>query len=217
MNRDTTHIESDESRRSILKKGALSVGALTVGGVGTAAAQEDDGGFFDDDDDGEIFDDQWRKALMYVGQARPGKRFVITSPVIDWTPDIGEIQDNIWSNYNTRTMRYLNSDEQHLFWVAHEAEIPEYDDEAGYVVDPEGDTGPNNSPQPEVYSMHSEWTPLGGDAAYITLNFTPVGEDEEDTLLETEDWWRDDDDEVDVGGNATNTTNATNATGNLTE
>lgn len=224
MDRDLTDVSNDQSRRSILKKGALSVGALALGASGTAAAQngDDDGGFFDDDNDGEIFDDQYRKALMYVGQARPGKRFVITSPVIDWTPDIGEIQDNIWSNYNTRTMRYLNSDEQHLFWVAHEADIPEYDSSEGYVVDAEGDTGPNDTPQPEVYEMHAEWTPLGGDAAYMTLNFTPADEDTEDDLLDTEDWWLDDDDDDTAGnggvtGNATGnggvTGNATNQTG----
>lgn len=202
MDRELTDIGSDESRRSILKKGALSIGALAVGASGPVAAQNQG-------DDDDVFDDQeYDKGLMYVGQARPGARFVISSPVLDWNPDIEEIQDNVWSEYNTRVIRYLNTDEQVLFWQAHEAEVPDFSPEAGYVVDAEGATGPNQTPQPEVFRMHTEWSPFG-DAAFVTVNFTPVGEDEQQDLLDDDDWWIDDDDDGVGDGGVTG-----NATGN---
>jgi len=88
--------------------------------------------------------------------------------------------------------RYLNTGQRAQFFMAEEAEVPEFDQEAGYVVDAEGDTTEQGTPQPEVFRMHQEWAPFGA-SRLATVNFTPVGEDEEDALLETEDWWIDGD------------------------
>lgn len=186
---DVSKFVSDESRRSVLKKGALATASAGVLGASadSVAAQEDD------DDDADDGTDDWQKALLNVGQARPGRNFIITAPVLDWSPDVEEIEDNVWSDYNTRVIRYLNSDEQVLFWVAQEAELPEYSEENGYVVDAEGDTADDGTPQPEIYQMRREFSPFG-DAAYVTVNFAPVGEDDEDGILEMDDWWLDDDD-----------------------
>lgn len=215
MDTDITELLDDQSRRSVLKKGAVSVGALSLGaGAATAQSGEEgtNGGNQTGTDGEDGLGDEFQKALMYVGQARPGSRFVITSPVIDWTPQIEEIRDNIWSNYNTRVARYLNTDEQVMFWVAQEAELPEFDEQVGYVVDAEGDTSQGGTPQPEVYQFHTEWSPFG-DAAFVTVNFAPVGEDEEDDFLDLDDWWLDDGDDTSANGG---TDGGTNGGGNAT-
>jgi hypothetical protein len=179
---DVSNFVSDESRRSVLKKGALATAGAGIVGASadSVAAQEGEG---TESPEGS------QTALMNVGQARPGRHFVVTSPVIDWLPDVEEIQDAVWGDYNTRVIRYLNSDEQFLFWVAQDAELPEYDEQAGYVVDAEGDTAEDGTPQPEVYEFHREFSPFG-DSAYVTLNFAPIDESEEDQILQLEDWWQ---------------------------
>ncbi|WP_225333197.1 hypothetical protein [Halomicrobium urmianum] len=171
---------TDPTRRSVLKKGAAATAGLglTAAGSGSAAAQ-------DDGDDDIIDDREWDKAIIPAGQFQPRSRFIITSPVLQWNPRVEEIRDNVWSEYNTRAIRYLNSNEHVLFWQAQDAEVPEFDQEAGYVVDAEGDTFQDDTPQPEVFRMHSEGA-LFGDSGYVTINFTPVGEDEEDQLFNDE-------------------------------
>ncbi len=179
-------LTGDSSRRSVLKTGALTTAGLTLTGVGSAAAQQDDG----------IVDGESDKALMFADQFNPNSRFVITSPVIEWNPNVQEVRDADWSEYNTRMIRYLNTGQRAQFFMAEDAEVPEYDQQAGYVVDAEGDTQQGN-PQPEVFSMEQEWAPFGA-SRLVTVNFSPVGEDEEDDLLDDEDWWLDGD-----GGTAT--------------
>lgn len=188
MTEEPTLFESfvnGSTRRSVLKSGTLATAGLALGS-GTASAQ----------DDGDTLDTQeWDKAIMPLSQFHPASYFVITSPVIRWQPRVPEIRDNVWSEYNTRAIRYLNTDETSLFWQAQDAEVPEYDQQAGFVVDAEGDTGPNNTPQPEVFRMRAEYSPFGA-TGFVTVNFTPVGEDEEDSLLGNEDWWYADDEDA---------------------
>ncbi|WP_226012051.1 hypothetical protein [Halomicrobium salinisoli] len=169
---------ADPTRRSVLKKGAAATAGLglTAASSGSAAAQDDD----------EVLEDQeWDKAIMPAGQFQPRSRFIITSPVLQWNPRVEEIRDNVWSEYNTRAIRYLNSNEHVLFWQAEDAEVPNFNQEAGYVVDAEGDTFQDGNPQPEIFRMHSE-SALFGDSGYMTVNFTPVGEDEEDQYFNDE-------------------------------
>lgn len=152
------------------------------------------------DDDDDVLDDQeWDKAIMQTNAFRPRAKFIITSPVLQWVPNAEDIRDNVWSEYNTRAIRYLGDPNRYFWWQAQEAEVPNFNQDAGYVVDAEGDTGPNNTPQPEVFRMRDE-SSLFGDEGFMTVNFTPVGEDEEDALLEQDDWWLDDEDEEDDVG-----------------
>ena len=212
-------LTGESTRRSVLKSGALATAgaSLATGGV---AAQEGDGAG-DGAGDGVGDGQNWMKGILPAAQFRPSARFIITSPVIEWTPNIAEIQDNVWSEYNTRAIRYLNSNEQVLFWQAQDAQVPEFNQQAGYVVDSAGDVGPNNTPQPEIYRMNTEYAPFG-TSGYVTVQFSPVREDEEDDWLDNDDWWYADDEEAaglgdDVinGGNG-NTTPIENGTNNST-
>lgn len=171
-------LTGESTRRSVLKSGALATAGAGLAGASTggAAAQDDD----------DVLDNQeWDKAIIAAAHFQPASRFIITSPVLQWDPNVEEIEDNIWSEYNTRAIRYLNQNEQVFFWQAHEAEIPNFNQEAGYVVDAEGDTFQDGTMQPEIFRMHSEGS-IFGDSGYVTVNFTPVGEDEEDAFFDDE-------------------------------
>lgn len=179
-----------DSRREFMKKGAAATAGAGVlaSGTGSVAAQTDD-------NDDEFDDQEWDKAIIAASHFQPRSRFVITSPVLKWSPSVDEIQDNVWSEYNTRMIRYLNTNEQVPYWQAHEAEVPDFDQKAGYVVDAEGETGPNNTPQPEIFRMHPEGS-IFGASGFVTVNFTPVSEDEQDDLLDDDDWWYEDDEDA---------------------
>ncbi|WP_136716316.1 hypothetical protein [Halorientalis salina] len=186
MTEDNDLLESfmdGSTRRSVLKTGTLATAGLALG-TGTATAQEDDG-------DGGGLGEEYDKALMFADQFNPNSKFVISSPVLQWNPNVQEVREAAWSEYNTRMIRYLNTGQRATFFQAEAAEVPEFDQEAGYVVDAEGDTSEQGTPQPEVFDMHQEWAPFGA-SRLVTVNFTPVGEDEEDALLEQEDWWTQD-------------------------
>ncbi|QLH84231.1 hypothetical protein [Halosimplex pelagicum] len=181
----------EESRRSVMKKSALAAaGTAAASGAGVAAAQDDDG------DDAGVQDSQ--KALLFTDSVRPRADFVVTSPVVEWVPHVEEVRDNVWSDYNTRMIRYLGTGERATIFVAEEAELPEYDEEAGYVIDDAGDTADDGTVQPEVFTIDPEFTLFDTDGWLTTINFSPVGEDEEDDLLDNEDWWLADD-EGDTG------------------
>jgi hypothetical protein len=210
MTEDNDLLESfmdGSTRRSVLKTGTLATAGLALG-TGTATAQDDDGDV--------VGNQEWDKAIMPVSQFHPASRFVITSPVIRWQPNVSAIQDNVWSEYNTRTIRYLNTNETSLFWQSHRAEVPEFNDQAGFVVDAEGETGPNDTPQPEVFRMRSEGSFLG-DSGYVTVQFTPVGEDEQQDLLDDDWWYADDEDAIgldDINGDGTTQDGTTTTGGN---
>ncbi|MFB6179366.1 MAG: hypothetical protein ABEI77_06550 [Halorientalis sp.] len=180
MTDDSPSFESlldDSTRRSVLKTGSLAAAGLSVIGSGTAAAQNGNGGV----------DQASDKALLFADEFNPNARFVITSPVIRWVPKVEQVRDADWSDYNTRMIRYLNTGQRATFFMAEAAEVPEFDQDAGYVVDAEGDTT-QGTPQPEVFQMNQEYAPFGA-SRLVTVNFRPVGEDEEDRLLGNEDWW----------------------------
>ncbi|WP_226483164.1 twin-arginine translocation signal domain-containing protein [Natrinema amylolyticum] len=175
--RDLVLSNSDDSRRSFMKKGALATGALALGASGTATAQEDDGVFGD-------LDDAW-KALIQVDNFHPNARFTFVSGVIEWSPNYGDVQDSWFSDYNTYQIRWLNTDEVVPLYVAHDANIGEYDEELGFIPDADDDQN-----QPQLFEMNQEWTPFSDNNRLITVNASPVGEDEEDNILDTEDWWQ---------------------------
>ena len=198
--------DGESTRRSVLKSGALATAAAGLVGAsaGGAVAQESDGT--------AGAGRNWMRAIMSTAQFRSRSRFIITSPVLDWSPDVAGIQNNVWSQYNTRVIRYLNTNQQGLFFQAQDAQVPEFDQQAGYVVDGEGDTAPNGTPQPEIYRMNARFGPLG-TSGYVAIQFRSVSENEEDDWLDNNDWWHAGTDEDAVGlgddvlgggGNATN-------------
>lgn len=175
-------ISSDETRRSFLKKGAVATaGATAASGVASAQNDDDDDGI----DVGGDLDDNW-KALIFASNFHPEARFAIVSDVVEWTPNYGDVRDSWFSDYNTRQIRWMNTGEIVSLFVAHEANVGEYDDDLGFITDPDDDQN-----QPQLFEMNREWTPFGDNPRLVTVNVSPVGEDTEDGILENDDWWQD--------------------------
>lgn len=178
------------SRRSFLQKGAVGSGiaALGIGGAGLSVGQEgtDDGtetGTETETPDGESA--EGGKALMFNDEFRPGSQFRVKSPVVEQNPDVrGVEQGAIFSEYNTRIIEYLNTDEDVYFFPAQDAEVE----------------------QGVVYELHDNFTLFDDDAAdsgVIDVRFSPVDEDEilfpgDDNRLDPQD----DFDIIEGGGKA---------------
>lgn len=153
------------SRRSFLQKGAVGSGvaALGLGGMGLTGGQEDDetdtpsGDSETDTPSGESA--EGGKALMFNDEFRPGAQFRVKSPIIEQNPDVrGVEQGDIFSEYNTRIVEYLNTDEDVYFFPAHDAEVE----------------------QGVVYQLSDNFTLFEDDAAdsgIIDVRFNPVDEE----------------------------------------
>lgn len=154
------------SRRSFLQKGALASAAAAVGlgGIGLSGAQDgDDGNETETPDEtatpeGETA--EGGKALMFNDEFRPGAQFRVKSPVVEQNPDVMGVEEgNIFSEYNTRIIEYLNTDEDIYFFPAQDAEVE----------------------QGVVYELHDNFTLFDDDAAdsgVIDVRFEPVAEDD---------------------------------------
>ena len=146
---DENSLLGSDSRRSFIKKGVLSTGALALGlgGSGAAAGQTDGG-------------EGGGKAVMYNDEARPGAQFRVISPVIEQNPEIdGAEGGDLWSEYNTRRIEYLNTKEQAYFFPANDAEVQEG----------------------QVYELEQNFTlfdGFGNNEGLVTVSFASVPEDE---------------------------------------
>lgn len=172
---ETVRSRLTDSRRSFIKKGALATGALALGASGNAAAQRGSG----------QFEDEGWQALTFIDNFHPNARFSFVSGVVEWVPNYGDVRDSFFTDYNTYQIRWLNTDEVVPLFVAEDADIGEYDSDLGFV--PDADDDPD---QPQLYQMNQEWTPFGDNERLITVNANPVNEDDEDDILETQDWWQ---------------------------
>lgn len=186
-------IADEESRRSFMKKGALATVGVGAMASGTAAAQNGQQDETDRVADSLEEGEGW-KALLFVDNFHPAGQFTIVSDVIDWVPNYGEINGSWFSDYNTRQIRWQNTDEVVSLFVAQDADIGEFDPNLGFVTDDDDDAN-----QPQLYEMNREWTwtPLDDSSRLITVNVSPVSEEEEDAIFENEDWWQ----EPGTGGN----------------
>jgi len=164
-----------ETRRSILKKGALATGAAAGiagcsaldGEEGPAAGTDTDGGAGEGplgegtEPDGEgAVEAGSGKALMFADEFRGGAQFRVTSPVIEHQPEVEGVEDgSVWSDYNTRVVEYVNTQEDVLFFPAEDAEITEG----------------------RVYELHDNFTWLSddaGDQGVVDVKFTDVGQEQ---------------------------------------
>lgn len=109
----------------------------------------------------------------------------MVSDVVDWVPNYGAINGSWFSDYNTRQIRWQNTDKVVSLFVAQDANIGEYDENLGFVTDDDDDAN-----QPQLYEINREWTwtPLDDSSRLITVNVSPVSEEEEDAIFENEDW-----------------------------
>ena len=194
----------DTSRRSVLKKGGLlaMAGGVLGASSGSAAAQADDA-------DGEPFDEDLfvqnnsMSGLIFRDQWEPNNLFTVASPVLDFEPDVNEVEDNIWNNYNSRSIRILGTDEHTLFFPQNSAALGPYDDAFGYVVDddfvnennneilvggnPIGDDGGADNSElsqlrPTFYAWNRESSLFGDSNNLLSVQFSPVPEDQEEAI-----------------------------------
>lgn len=176
-----------ESRRSVLKKGAFASGALALGGMGTATGQETP-----EDDDGLLDDDLGGEALINTGNFYPNAHFTFESGVINWVPNVPDVRDSVWADFNTYQIRWLNTNNINPLWVAHDANVGEYDEDLGFVPDADDDAD-----RPQVWEMEQDFAPFGDNEYLMEVEFSPVDEDEADAILDNDDWWQDVTDEDD--------------------
>lgn len=125
------------SRRTVLKAGGITLAGtgLAASGLGTAGAQnqQDDG--FDPDAD-YFVEGESMEGLMFQNAFVPGGLFTIASPVIDFTPDVDEVQDELFDSYNMRTIRYVRPNTRNVsLFPDDEASIGPFEEEFGFVVD----------------------------------------------------------------------------------
>lgn len=195
MFNDTTigaTITGDESRRSFLKKSAVASVAVGTGVLGTGVGGAQD---FD-------LDDEW-EALVFADNFHPEARFTFVSGVVEWTPNYGDVRDSWFADYDTYQIRWLNTDEIVPLFVAQGANVGEFDQELGFIPDADDDAD-----QPQLFEMERDWSPFGDNPRLAAVEASPVDEEEEDQILENEDWWQTGGNETTTGGNQT----ATNAT-----
>jgi uncharacterized protein YxjI len=101
---------SSDTRRTFLKKSALTSGALMLGlsSAGTAAAQNGGG-----------------EGLMYTNEFNGEALFRVISPVLEQNPEVDTDDDIFDEEYNSRKIMYLNTDEQVYLFPTQDAEIQE--------------------------------------------------------------------------------------------
>lgn len=167
---DDTGLLGHESRRSFLKKGAVATGvAVGLAGCSENGAPDEEGAAGDTPTGtaGGNVEEDGGKALMFNSEFRGGAQFRVVSPVIEQHPDVeGVQQGDVWSEYDTRIIEYLNTDEDVTFFPAHDAEVE----------------------QGQVYELHDNFTWFGDDTndeGIIDVRFNPVNEDE---AFDDEDW-----------------------------
>lgn len=161
---------SRETRRSFLTKGALAAGAAVgLAGCSQLRGQEApaNGTATDSPTGTDAPGKGGGKALMFNTEFRGGAQFRVVSPVIEQRPDVEGVQeDDVFSEYNTRVIEYLNTDEDVTFFPAHDAQVQ----------------------QGRVYELHDNFTLFSdetNDAGIIDVRFTRVGEQQ---AFDPDDW-----------------------------
>ena len=190
------------TRRSAMKMGALGASGLVFGlaGTGSAAAQESDQQNAQQDDDDLFVNEEQIDAAMYIGDFNPNGEFVITSDVIEWTPNVNENIQGVFDQFNTHMIKYQNSNRQAQLFIAADAELPPFNSQLGYVVDDDENYGSNEQPQPEVYTVRQDAQFFdNANQSLINVTVSPLEENNEDDILDFTDragggdgwfdWW----------------------------
>ena len=201
-----THDRIDGSRRSVLRTGALaSVGlGLGLGGsaVRSASAQEGEDEVFEDDVIGDpswFQEDEAMEAVMYREAWVPNGLFTIASPVLEFQPDIAWAGGDFSDEYNSRSIRYMGTNEHVLFFPADDAALGPFEEGFGYVVDddfvendqivvdgqPVGgelDDQELSALRPTIFIMSRYSDSLDGNNYLATVGFSPVPEQVEERV-----------------------------------
>ena len=168
----TEHTDTGEpSRRTILRRtlaGGLALGAGTGRALGA------------DSNAARAQGDQTRQfqALIFAGSFHPGARFEVTSDVLNYTPVVPE-GAAAFGDYNSRVIKYTNTNERALFFPANDAEV-----QRGDVYEFSGSIQPVN---PELSDQVWQVTfgPAGGAATTEGGQTTDAGGETTGTADET--------------------------------
>lgn len=178
----------DASRRPRSKKDAHSKeGALTTAGEGmttsgTAAAQMDE----NEGDDDEISDVNRFRVAMFQSDFRGGGRFIITSSVIEWTPDVPVNLGGSLTAFNTHIAAYLNTVARFPLFIAQEANVEaRFDKSVGYFVDQDEFDETDGFLEPAVYQLENRFSFYGETDRIITAYAYRVEEEVEEGLFES--------------------------------
>lgn len=174
-------IVDDESRRSFMKKSALTTAATGLAASGTVAAQEDGGNEEDDDDD--IQNNQRIPVSLFQNDFRGGARFMLTSSVIEYSPNVPQNIGGTHTGYNTHMATYLNTAERFPIFVAQSVNLDaSYNEDTGWFVD-DADQG---SIQPAVYELQNEFSFYEETDQIVTAHAYTLEEDVEDNIFNAE-------------------------------
>lgn len=184
----TEGVFDEMTRRSAMKKGAVGAGGLALGlaGTGSAAAQQNESAQQDDDD--LFVNEETIDAAMYIGDFNPNGEFIITSDVIEWTPNVNENIQGVFDQFNTHMIKYQNSNRQAQLFIAADAELPPFNSQLGYVVDNDENYGSNEQPQPELYTVQQDAQFFdNANQSLINVTVSPLEENNEDDILDFTD------------------------------
>ena len=172
----------EETRRSFLKKGAFATAGASLASGSAAAQAEGDDGLGAGDDEDDVVDEQFR-GVVFQNNFRPDANFVITSPVLDWTPDVPADIGGPLTAFNTRMITYMNTGERVPLFVSQDAENVDYVDDYGYVPDNDQEFAEDEWVQPEVFEMDNQYSAFGQTNRLLTVQVNPLEEDVEDDVL----------------------------------
>lgn len=177
-------IIGNETRRSFVKKGALASGAAALGlsSTGTTVAHQEE----NDDDDAVLEDEQFRVAT-FQNNFRGGARFIITSDVVEWVPNVPPNLGGPFTGYNTHFATYLNTAGRFPIFIADGAELDaQFDQEEGFFVDPDQSFGENEFVQPQVYALENKFSFYEDTDRIVTAYANPLEEDAENAIFAAE-------------------------------
>ena len=109
----------------------------------------------------------------------------MVSDTVDYVPNYGGVRKAWFENYNTRMIRWLNTDEVVPLFISFDAELGQFNQDLGFVTDTDDDPQ-----QPQLYEIDHDFTPVFDHPRLVTVKVTPVDEQGEDAILKNEDWWR---------------------------
>lgn len=191
------------SRRSVLKASGASLVAagLAASGIGSVAAQEQEGDGFDPDAD-YFVEGQAMEGLMFSNDFQSSGLFTIASPVIDYRPEVDEVEDEWFDAYNMRTIRYIRPNTRNVpLFPQDEAPIGTFEEEFGFVVDDDyvndndelvladetiAQDGLDNDElsqlRPTIFALEPEAEFFDGQEQMVDVRFSPVPEESEEQL-----------------------------------
>lgn len=142
------------------------------------AAQVSDG------DDGDVLlQEEAMECATFQEHYRPSAEFIVTSPTLDWTPDVAVNLGSRKEPYNVRMIRYRGTGDTVPLFVSDESTLTGYSEEVGYVVDDEQTFAEDEFVQPQVFSTWNAASYFEGTTRVVTAKFSPVEEDYENQVL----------------------------------